>query len=295
MFINAIEEVGKFTRPIHTISRNYGDTIVTPGAATLFFVNEDSVAITCRHVMELIGNREAINQNYRNFIAERNAIGKSNRYNQRLKELELKYNYKDDTLVQIRELFSVCSADPGMSYKFINHLDYDVSIIIFEKFNNPLYQSYARFLKDGSKLQPGKTMCRLGFPFPEFTNFRYNSINDDLEWTAEGNPQTPRFPIEGMMTRHMADHKRIHGVEISTPGLRGQSGGPLFDQHGIVCGMQSSTNHLHLGFDMKNHEYNVGGRKIRVNNQPFLHVGQCIHVDVIKEFLSVNGVKFYEE
>ena len=77
MFINANEEVGKYTRPIHTISRNYGDNIVNPGAATLFFVNEDSVAITCKHVVDLIGNRDAINQHYRNFINEKSGISKS--------------------------------------------------------------------------------------------------------------------------------------------------------------------------------------------------------------------------
>ena len=132
MFINAIEEVGRFTRPIHTISRNYGEMIVNPGAATLFFVNEDSVAITCKHVIDLIGNRQAINQHYSNFIAEKSTIGRSNKYNQRLKELEAKYNYKPDALVQIKELFAVCSADPTMSYRFINHPDYDLSIIIFE-------------------------------------------------------------------------------------------------------------------------------------------------------------------
>lgn len=256
MFINAIEEVGRFTRPIHTITRIPGEHIVNPGAATLFFVNEDSVAITCKHVIEVIGKPQ----------------GNTLRY-----------------------LFSACSGDPTVTFRFINHPEYDLSIIIFEKFKNPLYQSYARFLKDSSKLQPGKTMCRLGFPFPEFNNFQYNVNTDDIEWTNTGSSQTPRFPIEGMMTRHMADQKRIYGVEMSTPGLRGQSGGPLFDLNGIVCGMQSSTNHLHLGFDMHNYEYNINGRKIKVNNQPFLHVGQCIHVDIIKEFLAANAVKFYEE
>lgn len=60
MFVKAIEEVGKFTRPIHTISRNYNEKTVNPGAATLFFVNENGCAVTCRHVIELIGNRAGI-------------------------------------------------------------------------------------------------------------------------------------------------------------------------------------------------------------------------------------------
>jgi hypothetical protein len=59
--------------------------------------------------------------------------------------------------------------------------------------------------------------------------------------------------------------------------------------------MQSMTNHLHLGFDMKNQEMISGGKKIKITNQPCLHVGLCVHVDVIKEFLQTNGVKYYEE
>ena len=138
-------------------------------------------------------------------------------------------------------------------------------------------------------------MCRLGYPFPEFTNFRYNETMDMIEWTREGQTGTPRFPIEGMLTRHIVNEGEMAGLELSTPGLRGQSGGPLFTRDGRVAGMQSSTNHLHLGFDMKNFEYKTNGRLIRVNNQPFLHVGHCIHADIIKKFLRENNIKFYEE
>jgi hypothetical protein len=37
-------------------------------------------------------------------------------------------------------------------------------------------------------------------------------------------------------------------VEMSSPGLRGQSGGPRFDVNGMVWGLQSRTQHLALGF-----------------------------------------------
>jgi hypothetical protein len=107
--------------------------------------------------------------------------------------------------------------------------------------------------------------------------------------------QSPTFPIEGMLTRHVMDGTKMVGVELSTPGLRGQSGGPLFDTEGVVYGMQFSTNHFHLGFDMKGKEIISDGKKIKVTNQPFLHVGRCIHADVIKEFLHANGVKYYEK
>lgn len=294
MFVNAIEEIAKFTKPIHTITRNFKETTVTPGAATLFFVNEDGVAITCKHVADLVGNRETINDKYEKFKSEKTTIGKNNKYNQRVKALEDDYNFKEGTIIQLQELFLGVTSERTFRYRWINHSKYDLAIIIFEDFKNPQYQSYARFLKDGSDLKQGKFLCRLGFPFPEFTNYQYNGVTDNIEWTSTGQVDTPRFPIEGMLTRHLVNEGEIMGVELSTPGLRGQSGGPLFDQHGIVCGMQSGTNHLHLGFDMKNFEIKTNGRSIKVTNQPFLHVGHCIHVNIIKDFLKANDIKFYE-
>lgn len=294
MFVDAIEEVARFTRPIHTISRNYGENIVSPGAATLFFVNEEGVAITCKHVMELISNRPAINAHYQKFSKEIAALEKNGKYHQRVKALAATYRYQENTLIQLQELFIGVTADPTFSYRWINHPQYDLSIVIFENFKNPQYQSFARFTKDSSTLKQGKYLCRLGFPFPEFTNYRYDPEKDAIEWTNHGKTDTPRFPIEGMLTRHLANEETFFGIEMSTPGLRGQSGGPLFDRDGIVGGMQMGTNHLHLGFDMKNFEYSTGGRVIRVNNQPFIHVGHCLHVDIIKSFLRSNGIKFYE-
>ena len=82
---------------------------------------------------------------------------------------------------------------------------------------------------------------------------------------------------------------------MSTPGLRGQSGGPLFDREGLVYGMQHMTSHLHLGFDIKDKEIIQEGKRMKVSNFPFIHVGHCIHVDRIKEFLILNSIKFYEE
>ena len=295
MFVNAIEEVGRFTRPIQFISRNYNESVATGGAATMFFVNEFSCAVTCKHVIDLIGNRTNMNQHYANFRQERQTILRDGRYQKALRGLEIKYDYKPDAMVELNERFLDCTADPEMRFRWISHPKYDLAIIIFEPFRQPLYQSYARFLKDVSTLKQGKSLCRLGYPFPEFTNFQYNAQADAIEWTNSGITGTPRFPIDGMLTRHLVDEGTLFGVELSTPGLRGQSGGPLFDRNGLVCGMQSKTNALHLGFDMHNAEHNINGKIIKVNNQPFLHVGHCIHVDIIKEFLAQNDIKFYEE
>ena len=79
MFVKAIEKVGLFTKPIHTISRTYGG-LITPGSGTLFFVNEEGVAITCKHVAEQIINAEEVNGRFNTFKSERDNLQKDGKY-----------------------------------------------------------------------------------------------------------------------------------------------------------------------------------------------------------------------
>jgi len=57
--------------------------------------------------------------------------------------------------------------------------------------------------------------------------------------------------------------------------------------------MQSLTKHLDLDFDV-DVEVQRGSKTRRVQDSAFLHVGGCIHVDPLKEFMRENGVKFKE-
>lgn len=293
MFVNAIETVQQFTRPMHTITRNYGETKIRPGSATLFFVNEDGVAVTCKHVAQMLLDAEQINKQYNHYKAERKTFQVSNNYNKKIKELAAKYKFSNESTAEAYITLVNC-ATSWSSLEIKLHPTYDLAII---KLINPkglMIPAFATFLKNTSVLKQGYSMCRLGFPFPEFNNYQYNATEDKIEWTNTGNPASPAFPIDGMLTRHIGDEHGIIGIELSTPGLRGQSGGPLFNKEGLVCGMQSATNHLHLGFDMRQHEIMANGIKIKATNQPFLHVGICIHADVIKNFLREQNIKFCE-
>ncbi len=293
MFVKAIETIDQFTKPIHTITRSYGG-ILTPGTSTLFFVNEEAVAITCKHVLNLIVQADGINALFHQFMAERNKLPRDSKFKRNLAGLELKYKYTKETTVQIKNQF-LNSVDQFSSIDCIAHPSIDLAIIKFKGFTKLHYQSHAIFVKDPEKIKQGRYLCRLGYPFPEFNNYQHNPETDDIEWTDQGNPNSPRFPLDGIITRFGGDGNQIISIEMSTPGLRGQSGGPLFDTNGLVYGMQYMTSHLHLGFDIKEKELIHEGRKIKVSNYPFLHVGHCIHVDRIKEFLTLHQVKFYEE
>lgn len=293
MFADAIERIGEFTRPIKFISRNYKDTTVVPGLATLFFINEQGYALTCKHVVEQLIEADNLNRKYMEYKNELLGVLNESQRKSIVKQLEQKYSLRQDQIVQMKIQLPNC-VDLFDAIDFTVHKEYDIAVIHFKGFNNTAYNGHAVFAENNNGIRPGDMLCRLGFPFPEFTDFEYNSHTDDIEWTNVGTSNTPRFPMEGMFTRNISDQKgNIFAIELSTPGLRGQSGGPLFSSSGLIYGMQSMTNHLHLGFDMVREKIIVNGKEQTVNNQPFLHVGQCVHLGIIKDFLYENNIKYY--
>jgi len=294
MFVEAIEAVDQFTRPIHFIARYYGGSDIIPGTGTLFFVNENGYAITCRHVAQQILHANHIYENYLKFKSELRRFERDPGYETQRQFLEGKYKINGE--VPIRILFNFISCiDSYKSLTIHLHPTQDLAIIQFKDYGVKLYQGYAHFLKDTRAVKQGRYLCRLGYPFPEFTNYHLNKNTNDIEWTKEGRVNTPSFPIDGIITRHIGgENNGVTGIEMSTPGLRGQSGGPLFDSNGIIYGLQSATRHLHLGFDQVNREVITDGHRKRVSNYPFLNVGQCVHVDVIKSFLREKKIDFYE-
>lgn len=293
MFVEAIEKVDAFTRPIHTITRTHGG-LVTPGSATLFFVNDEGVAVTCKHVLNVIAQSDEINKQYAQFKAERDKLPKDASFKKKLYGLELKYKFKKETVLQVKNSF-INTFDHISDIQCHAHPTLDLAILIFKGFTKKYYTSHATFLKDPTQAKQGKYLCRLGYPFPEFNNFEYKAERDDIDWTQTGNPNSPKFPLDGIITRFVGQDHQLASIEMSTPGLRGQSGGPLFDREGIVYGMQHLTSHLHLGFDIKEKEIIQDGKKTKVSNFPFLHVGHCIHVDRIKDFLKEYDINYDEK
>lgn len=135
---------------------------------------------------------------------------------------------------------------------------------------------------------PGASLCRLGFPFNtpkvEFDPAT-ESFALDQEFTF--------FPLDGIFTRVrlMPNTKEgfVHKyVETSTPGLRGHSGGPLFDRRGRVWGIQSKTRHIPLGFNPTIDD----GRGGKTVEHQFISLGEATHVETIVAVLDSIGVSY---
>lgn len=267
MFVNAIEKVGGFTRPVFTISRKYGEDQVEPGASTIFFVNDEGWAVTCKHVAALIINAGKIEKKYSEFKQKRAQIPAGDNFEDELRQLAEEYEFDPYSVAQMKVNFVDC-VDRIESVKCRMHPRLDLALIKFEGFSKTAYKETAVFADDNYKIKQGRFLCRLGFPFPEFSNFRYDADKDDIVWTSGGTKSSPRFPIEGMVTRLIGDNDGVNGIEISTPGFEGHRGGPLFDTMGVICGMQSAISNHNLG--------------------------RCIHVNSIKEFMRKEDVSFTE-
>lgn len=293
MFVTAIEKAACFTRPIHSIVRYYGSSDVHPGAATLFFVNDQGWALTCKHVAAELAGSEELASRFNAFKGARAAIKGQKKERQLLNKLETQHGFQRGSVVEVKNTFMNC-VDKLQGCQILVHQTLDIALLKFDGFTKLGCTIFPVFAANPQDLKQGKSLCRLGFPFPEFTNFAYDAASDSIDWTNAGKSSSPSFPIEGMVTRLVGDATgNVVGFELSTPGLRGQSGGPAFDIDGRIWGMQSATNHLDLNFDV-DAEVVRGGKKQRVKDHAFLHVGRAIHVSQLKDFMKTHNVAFQE-
>ena len=198
MFVNAIETVAKFTRPIHSIGRNYGSTLIQPGAATLFFINADGWSLTCRHVAQQIILADKLLKKRNEFDNELQARSGEIKKKRILRELEQKYGFNKKTPYELYNSFINC-VEGLLNFELKLHNNLDIALIKFNNFTRLLCDSFPVFTTNGSQLKQGKFLCRLGFPFVEFTNFAYDSTSDKIHWTDTGIKHILRFPLEGMV------------------------------------------------------------------------------------------------
>lgn len=141
-----------------------------------------------------------------------------------------------------------------------------------------------------SPLEQGASVCRLGFPF-HTVHAEYDAAHNGFQVAPNAFP-IPRFALDGIVARfnrrRTADGSSALFVETSTPGLRGQSGGPLLDTQGRVCGVQSQTAHVDLGFDAS---YENAAQE-KITERQFLNVGLASHVDEVRALLDLDGVEY---
>jgi len=287
VFSNAYKLASCFTQPV-VISIRFFDKTVECGCGAFIILNENGWVVTVAHLFESLF---AFNQHAKE-ISEYNKELKALQEDQGLSVKQKKK--KSDRLKRNPKWImnhSFWWGRDGVQLKDIKLLsEGDLAIGRLDPFDPKTTTTYPA-IKNPTTLNLGTSLCKLGYPFHKI-EATFNETNNRFE-LAQGALPLPRFPIEGIYTRNILAGKSKDGkydlkfLETSSPGLRGQSGGPIFDVNGIIWAVQSRTVNLPLGFSpkiMKN------GKEIEENQ--FLNVGIGIHPEVLVKFLSDNGVKF---
>lgn len=281
MFKNATEVQYDYTRWIKVIFLEYGTNIIHTSLGTMFLVNEDGWAITCKHVVDLIIEVNKLNNNYDNFKKQL-ALSPNNK-----NQLEMNFGLTEGKVCRGEFRLGIKSI-PNTQLQFFHHPTLDLALINFIPIEPT---KYCHFIDDMTKINQGSALARIGFPFVTFNNFVYNSKTDNLSFTQETKPLVT-FVIDGIVSQNHNENvnpsiKRTHLI-LSTPGLKGQSGGPLYDINGLIAGIQSQTKTRDIDFTVP-----IAYNGMNYVIPQFLNVGVCISSEVIKDFLQKNNVKFY--
>lgn len=267
MFADAIENASGFTFPYVGL-RLHEDGVVNSVVASFVVLNSEGWIVTSAHVLEELIASGGLKRD--------DGMGPA----------------KSDDLVDRSEIWAVPGFDrmhPRLVTGRVNQAA-DIAIGRIEPFDSAVIREYP-VLRDSSVVPvvQGESVCRLGFPFHDFPATYDNEAKTFR--VAPGSFPAPHFALDGMVSRF---NRRVGPqgsgtyIETSTPGLRGQSGGPLLDKAGRIIGIQSHTAHLDLGFDAR---YVRNDGESIVERQ-FLNVGLATHVDELVALLQLEGVSF---
>ena len=279
MFVEACDKVRKFTRPL-IISIARVDGTCESGMGTYFMINRDGWAITAAHCLSPLFQQRA-NAEKMKEIDDHNAQHPDDR-----KEYDPKW---------IRA-HSFWWGDNRIRFETI-HMIQPMDLAIVKLVNVPpdFVTDYPTFASPETVKQ-GMSLCRLGYPFIK-VNTTFTPENSSFKVDIHPEIVKMCFPNDGILTRIVP--RPVPGappndpvnndvplmVETSTPGLLGQSGGPIFDRNGNIVAMQSSTANIDLGFgDMQ-----VNGKYMP---EQYLNVGLGPYVGSIVKQLDHFGVKY---
>lgn len=287
MFAQAFKIARKFTRPVIISSRRF-DGAVECGIGSMVILNKSGWILSAAHILDSSiafqrHKKEIVIYNEQKQLLENNqSLGAK----QKKRQLgALKPNQK---WITNHSFWLGMDGITIAEAHFIKEADLLVARI--EPFSPDWVDQYP-VIKDPKDLPNGTSLCKLGFPFHSVSaTFDENGSNFIL---APGTTPVPLFPIEGIFTREIIttntlnNQQPIKFIETSSPGLMGQSGGPIFDKHGTLWGIQSHTNTVDLGFKPT---IKRNGREEVINQ--FLNVGVGVHPEVIVSYLTDLGVEF---
>jgi hypothetical protein len=291
MFAKACAIARNYTLPIIISHRNAkGDC--SAGIGTFVVINEEGWFVTAFHVISQIDKLIKGNEDYKGLLLKREKIENDSTLLPHTKKKALNALKIDPNSI---DNFSVFMGWTGVGIGVVHAIpDIDLAIGQLTNFDKTKVKDYPHF-KDSSKpMEQGTSLCKLGFPFHNIKPTFQEGKGFEL---PAGSFPIPIFPIEGIFTRKIninipdAPPYPLMFIETSSPGLRGQSGGPTFDITGTIWAIQSQTRHFKLGFGSNNPTNQNNKEAEHLRNQ-YLNVGWGIHAQTITGFLNEKNIKF---
>jgi hypothetical protein len=283
MFRKAYLIGSKFTLPV-IISSRFIDGRVECGIGSFILLNKDGWILTAAHIMSAMmkAQEDALKiEEYNHKILE---IENDERIESKTKRKRINRLNKDNNWIINQSYW--WAYDPFIIEEFtINPLK-DIALARISNFLEASEQIYPVFSKtDDSNI--GESVCKLGYPLHDVKAEYVENINRFI--LAPNTLPVPRFPIEGIISRFnlIIDENgdKTKFIETTSPGLRGQSGGPIMNVDGEIYAMQIRTQHYALGF---NPEIIINGRHV-IEHQ-FLNTGIGISSDDIIKLCNENSI-----
>lgn len=289
MFASAIASVAKSTLPVVVSSRTVaGQNHSTLGACIL--LNREGWVATAAHVVALIEDHKRAVADYRKYESDVRDFEQAQTSHEGHRRKKLRHIAKPSK--SSARNVSVWFGMDGMQLTDIAMAESnDLAVGRLDPFDTGRFDHFAIFPDVDKGIVQGTPLCRIGFAFQNITP----------QWDEErethllpaGMDQLPLFPLDGILTRTLmypsptaakTDEKGLF-IETSSPGLQGQSGGPIFDTEGRVWGIQSHTGHYPLGFRPK-----APGAPMGQVEHQFLNLGVGAHVATLLAMLRELGI-----
>lgn len=289
MFSKACKDIMPYTLPIvlcrKTISGQCSGTI-----GTFVVVNRDGWIVTAGHIVEqlikMLEDVGAVAKFHSDLAAIKADLSIDDRERKRrINKLTKPANNQTEKCAQIWPVH-LGHSSPIMSNAAV-YQPVDIAVAKLDPWDPTWVTSYPVF-KDPSKgFDSGTMLCRTGFPFHDIKP-GWNAAKGGFDLPPGAFP-APLFPIEGIFTR-TAELQSKPGdpalpfpykwIETSSPGLKGQSGGPIFDQRGTIWGVQCQTVSYELGFNTT------------TKTPQYLNVGVGVHPETLFRVFGENGINF---
>jgi hypothetical protein len=291
MFRTAYEIASQFTFPV-VLSRRTVSGKCSSSIGVFVVVNEEGWILTAAHIIVQLQKMTQEEKTYLEYESKKAALDADRDIapKEKRKKLRALGSLRRDATARTSAWWSF----PGVQLaSCAYYVPGDIAIGKLEPFDPKWVKRYPQFKDPSKPFESGASLCKLGFPFHSIVP-TWNATTSTFELPAEAIP-IPRFPIEGIFTRvaNIALPKGVDApipismIETSSPGLRGQSGGPTFDTKGTVWAIQSRTSHLPLGFSPP-----VPGGKKKQKEHQFLNVGLGVHPATFLALLDKSNVKY---